>query len=397
MRRPVTPFHISVFLLLLAATLLLSGYTPPPLFRHEVNLQDASTCKNCHLDITEQWERSAHSKAERSNNQLFGRMYWQSLRVTRGATMLSCGPCHEPSTFVNQDFNSIRQVSREGVNCVFCHMVSGPGPSTGNPPLELDLTKYYGTVRTPTPTPSHQSGYSSYYTHSGYCGSCHEYKNQNGVVISETYTEWKASRYAKQGTTCQSCHMPGGPGRISFEGPPRPRVANHSFEPEVLYRARPNAAVTVTVRGTKSRGDSLRVSVVVANTGWGHSLPTGNDQNLALVRLRVLSGSGAIVWENDPFLDWNNSIFGVILADELGNWPAETWTATTLVSNRRIKAGASGTARYQIPLGSHAGPYRVEAQLLFRRARPQTIEAYGLSDETYGTERVLAEGSVRVP
>src|SRR5688572_15319253 len=130
------------------------GYTPPPLYRQEVNLQDASTCKNCHLDITEQWERSAHSKAERSNNQLFGRMYWQSLRVTRGATMVSCGPCHEPSTFVNQDFNSIRQVSREGVNCVFCHMVSGPGPSTGNPPLELDLTKFYGTVRNPTPTPS---------------------------------------------------------------------------------------------------------------------------------------------------------------------------------------------------------------------------------------------------
>jgi hypothetical protein len=153
----------------------------------------------------------------------------------------------------------------------------------------------------------------------------------------------------------------------------------------------------VAVRGAKGGKDSLQISVVVANTGWGHSLPTGNDQNLALIRLRVLSGSGAIVWENDPFADWNNSIFGVILADELGNWPAETWNATKVISNRRIKAGARATARYQVPLGSHAGPYRVEAQLLFRRARPQTLEAYGLPDETYGTERVLAEGSARVP
>lgn len=393
----ITPTHISVLLLLVALALVLSAYTPPPLFRHDLNLQEASTCKNCHLGITEQWELSAHSKSERSQNQLFGRMYFHSLRVTRGGTMLNCGPCHEPITFVNQDFNFIRDVSREGVTCAFCHMVSGPGPSTGNPPFEIDPTKYYGTIRTPVPTPSHQSGYSSYYTHSGYCGACHEYKNQNGVVISETYTEWKASRYAKDGTTCQKCHMPGGPGRNSIEGPTRPRVANHSFDSSVLYEARPNAAAKVTVQGAKIQGDSLRVSVVVANTGWGHSLPTGNDQNLALVRLRVLSGSDAIVWENDPFTDWNNSIFGVILADELGSWPAETWTATSVISNRRIKAGGSATARYRIPVGSHAGPYRVEAQLLFRRARPQTLEAYGLSEATYGTERVLAEGSVRIP
>jgi hypothetical protein len=386
-----------VLLLLVAAALVLSGYTPPPLYRSDVNLQQAETCKNCHLDISEQWERSAHSKSERSKNQLFGRMYFHSLRITRGATLVNCGPCHEPTTYVNQDFNSIREVSREGVTCVFCHMVSGPGPSTGNPPVELDLTQYYGTIRTPVPTPSHQSAYSVFYTQSGYCGACHEYKNQNGVVISETFSEWKATRYAKQGTTCQKCHMPGGPGRLSHEGPPRPRVANHTFDPAVLQRARPNAAATVTLRGVKSGKDSLRVSVVVANTGWGHSLPTGNDQNMALIRLRVLSASGAIVWENDPFSDWNTSIFGVILSDELGNWPAETWTATKVVSNRRIKAGASATARYRVPLGTHAGPYRVEAQLLFRRARPQTIEAYGLSEEEYGAERVLAEASLRVP
>jgi ssDNA-binding Zn-finger/Zn-ribbon topoisomerase 1 len=392
----ITPTHIAAFLLV-AATLVLSGYTPPPLFRQDVNLQPAETCKNCHLDISEQWGRSAHSKAERSANQLFGRMYWQSLRITRGATMINCGPCHEPATFVNQDFNSIREVSREGVTCVFCHMVSGPGPSTGNPPLELDLTRYYGTVRQPVPTPSHQSGHSAFYTSSDYCGACHSYKNQNGVVISETLAEWKASRYPKQGLTCQKCHMPGGPGRISLEGPSRPRVANHSFDHAVLSQARPNAAATVTLRGTRSGKDSLRVSVVIANTGWGHSLPTGNDQNLALIRLRVLSASGSIVWENDPFADWNTSIFGVILGDELGNWPAETWTATKVITNRRIKAGASATARYRIPVGSHEGPYRVEAQLLFRRARPQTIEAYGLDNDVYGAERVLAEASLRVP
>jgi hypothetical protein len=115
------------------------------------------------------------------------------------------------------------------------------------------------------------------------------------------------------------------------------------------------------------------------------------------VRLRVLTKSGEIVWENDPFTDWSNSVFGVILADELGSWPAETWAARSVLANRRIKAGASATARYAVPLGDKTGPYKVEAHLLFRRTRPSTQEAYNLPDDVYGTERPLAEASIQVP
>ena len=363
-----------------------------------MNLQSAQTCKQCHLAITEQWEKSPHSKAERSSNLLFGRMYFQSLKTTRGGTMLNCGPCHETTTFVNQDFNFIRDVSLEGVACVYCHMVDAPGPSTGNPPYELDPAHYYGSIRNPVPTNSHQSAYSTYLRTSEFCGGCHAYKNQNGVTISETYAEWKKSKYAKQGVTCQSCHMPGEAGRVSYLGPARPKVPDHSFGHDVAEKAKPGSAATVALRGVKNTaGDSLIVSAVVTNTGWGHSLPTGNDQNLAIVRIRVLTQDGAIVWENDPFTEWNNSVFGVLLEDELGNWPVETWMATKVLENRRIKAGASATARYRVPVGDHKGPYRIEAQLLFRRGRPATLEAYDLSEEIYGAERVLAEASLRVP
>ena len=67
-----------VFLLALSAIALsaavASAYTPPPVFRTSTNLQSGATCKTCHIDITEQWERSAHSKADRYKNLLFGRM-----------------------------------------------------------------------------------------------------------------------------------------------------------------------------------------------------------------------------------------------------------------------------------------------------------------------------------
>jgi hypothetical protein len=131
--------------------------------------------------------------------------------------------------------------------------------------------------------------------------------------------------------------------------------------------------------------------------GWGHSLPTGNDQKIVLIRIRVLTQSGGIVWENDPFTEWNTSIFGVILADELGLWPADTWTAHAVLSDRRIKAGQSAIVRYDAPLGDQKGPYKVEAQLLYRGARPNTIETYNLAEDVYGVERELAAASLPVP
>jgi hypothetical protein len=395
--RPTGGIVLSLAVILVVAPAA-PAYTPPPLFRGNPNIQPHEVCKDCHLDITEQWKRSAHSKADRSKNLLFGRMYFQSLKVTRGGTMLACGPCHETVAFVNQDFNVLRSVTTEGVTCSYCHAVAGPGVPQGVPPYTLDVSNYYGTIRNPTYNNTHGSAYTQYLATSDYCGACHDYKNQNGVPISTTYAEWKKSKYAKQGVTCQSCHMPGGPGRNSYLGPARPRVANHAFDREMLLTARPGSSPGLTLRAQRVRtGDSLRVFATVANKGWGHSLPTGNDQKMALVRLRVLSGSGAVVWENDPFGEWNVSIFGVILADELGTWPAETWTAASVLSDRRIKAGGSAVCRYDVPIGDNKGPFTIEAQLTHRRARPTTLTAYDLDEEIYGAERVLAETTLKVP
>lgn len=374
-----------------------AAYTPPPLMRTDLNPQSATTCKSCHLDITEQWERSAHSKADRDKNTLFGGMYFNSLKQTRGATMVACGPCHETVSFVNQDFDGLREVSKEGVACVYCHAITGPGDPKGVPAYTLDLSAYHGTIRVPVTTESHKSAYSAYYTTSEYCGTCHAYSNQHGVKIADTYGEWKRSAYAKQKVTCQSCHMPGGPGRNSHLGPVRPRVADHSFDHEALAKSRPNAVKLALTGARASRGDSVRVFATLTNAGWGHSLPTGNDQRLVLIRVRALDSDGKILWDNDPFSEWNVSIFGVILADELGNWPADTWNAVKMLNDRRIKAGGSARVRYDIPTAGAKWPLRVEAQALYRQAKPHTIAAYGLSEETYGAERMLAEASLKVP
>ncbi len=381
---------------LLAVAPAASGYTPPPLLHNELNPQSAATCRDCHVDITSQWNASAHASADRKGNLLFGQMYFASLRETRGATLVKCGPCHETVSFVTNDFEKLRDVSTEGVACVYCHTISGPGPSTGIPPFTLDLSAYHGTIRLPVRVKAHGSAYSDFITKSDYCGGCHQYSNQNGVPISDTFGEWKRSKYAKQGITCQKCHMPGEPGRNSSMGPVRPRVANHSFAGPSANRQLQGAA-TLTLRLGTRAADTLRVYAVVANVGAGHSIPTGNDQHMLLIRMRVTDVEGHIVWENDPFQDWESSIFGLLLADELGGYPAETWTAARVLSDRRVAAGGSAQSRFDIPVGDAKGPFHVEAQLLHRRARPETIQAYGLPDESYGIERPMAEAALQIP
>jgi hypothetical protein len=383
---------------LAAATLAVCAYTPPPLFRRDLNPQPSDACRSCHIDITGQWFSSAHARADRSRNLLFGRMYFYSLKETRGATFTKCGPCHETVSFVLNDFEvpHARDVSGEGVTCTFCHSIAGAGPATAVPPVSLDLAKFYGTVRTPVFTNAHKSGYLAYIKSSDFCGSCHKYANQYGIPITDTIGEWKATKYAKQGVTCQSCHMPGEPGRNSAQGPPRPRVADHSFA-----RGQDNPklakAVDLQLHAERLAGDSLRVFALVTNVGAGHSLPTGNDQHMLLVRLRVLTADGKIVWENDPFSEWNVSVFSLVLADEIGRWPAETWNARKVIADRRIKAGRSARIFYDVPLGGAAGPYRIEAQVLFRSGRPATLAAYGLDESLWGAERVMTESTLRVP
>jgi len=381
---------------LVAAAWAVSGYTPPPVPLTDLNLQSATNCRPCHLDITEQWSSSSHSKADRGKNELFGRMYSNSLRETRGATLTKCGPCHETALYVMNDFDKMRPVSEEGVACVYCHAISGIGPADGVPPLTLELGGYLGTIRQPVFTTDHKSVYGDFLTKSNFCGGCHEYSNQHGILISDTFGEWKRSKYAKLGVTCQDCHMPGESGRNSPDGPVRPRVANHSFAIDASNPKLKNPA-TLALRLGKRGADSLRFYAVVANVGAGHSIPTGNDQHLLLIRVRVKDAEGKIIWENDPFQEWDASVFGLMLANVLGSWPAETWTAEKVIADRRIKAGGSAQVRYDIPLIDAKGALTVEAQLLHRRARPETVQIYGLDEETYGAERSMAEATLRVP
>src|SRR5213078_3861592 len=95
-------------------------------------------------------------------------------------------------------------------------------------------------------------------------------------------------------------------------------------------------SATLVLKLGKRGPETLHVVAVVTNVGAGHAMPTGNDQHLLLIRMRATDQEGHVLWENDPFRDWTTSIFGLILDNDLGAFPVETWAAAKVVSDRRI-------------------------------------------------------------
>ncbi len=67
-----------------------------------------------------------------------------------------------------------------------------------------------------------------------------------------------------------------------------------------------------------------------------------------------------------------------------------------MVADRRIQAGQSVQSAFEIPVGDAKGTVKIEAQLLYRKVRPETIQAYNLPDDVYGAERRVAQAILSV-
>src|SRR5207249_4863664 len=68
------------------------------------------------------------------------------------------------------------------------------------PTAPSETLPHNGVTRTPA------------FLRSEFCQSCHQFTPEgfalNGKLLENTYAEWKASRFAREGVQCQDCHMP---------------------------------------------------------------------------------------------------------------------------------------------------------------------------------------------
>ncbi len=177
--------------------------------------------------------------------------------LTHWAFVRGCLSCHAPA---RRQWRQVRAalkgqplaaLARQGVTCADCHV---RGYRRFGPPLEPYLAA--GDIVHGGFTP--RTGF----TRSRFCISCHQFHRNGarlqGSLLENVYGEWRASRYAREGMTCQACHMPDG--RHNFYGIHNPRFVRRALT--IRFRARP-----------ADPGHDLVARLSIANSGVGHDFP----------------------------------------------------------------------------------------------------------------------------
>jgi hypothetical protein len=165
--------------------------------------------------------------------------------------------------------------------------------------------------------PVHGTLFSPVHTSSTACAPCHEYRNALGFPVLTTYSEWKNSRYAKEGWQCQSCHMSKVAGDVVD-----PKVKRSSMEKVNLHQMPGSHSLdqlnkTIKTRLTTAReGDQLKVSVEVANAAAGHYVPTGSPLRQLVLEVRADAYDGKHFQETRTYRRAVADAHGTILQRE---------------------------------------------------------------------------------
>lgn len=234
---------------------------PAPLPPAKPGVLDSSdNCKRCHETIWNEWAASYHGQAW--VDPLFK-------ELSKDWTEESCHSCHAPRPVHETGFATAeaRRTDREaGVDCLTCHKkhdrVVGPVPDPeGAPGYPPDCG--------PTYDATHANEGSQEAT-LAFCGVCH---NLHG-----TDKEFLGSRFAREGMTCLTCHMPEVIRPIVPGGRPR-RSRMHTWpgaHSEEMLRIAMEA---------QARVEGGRLVARAVNKGAGHRVPT--DARHRAIDLRV--------------------------------------------------------------------------------------------------------------
>lgn len=253
----------------------------------------AESCGKCHTDIYNEWKTSIHSQAHVDP---FYQAYWkkdkniwicanchtplqnqQPLIIAE----LKGGKVHKPVTQPNPQYDP--KLQKEGINCAGCHVRDGViyGP--------------YKDADAPHPT-----GYDPKYRSTEICYWCHQvpsgpFQFYNGGPCA-TFFEFEDGPYAKQGYTCQTCHMPAARRPAANGGPVRD-TRQHLWRgghfPEMIKQA-----LQVRLKGPKAGwqpGDDVTFTTTLTNGGAGHKIPTGDPDRHFTVTFEELDENGKVV------------------------------------------------------------------------------------------------------
>ena len=246
----------------------------------------AELCGSCHRAILEAWKSSAHAKSMESSS--FQEGLQQAEAELQGQAQATCLACHAPLAILSRDTDLRLKASWEGVTCNYCHSVRDVSMANGNPRAAVELSAVKRGPLRDARAPTHGTMFSAVHTSSLVCAPCHEHKNSLGFAVLTTYSEWSASRYAKEEKTCQSCHMYKVGGDVVD-----PKILKSS-EAKVNLHQMPgshsleqlNKTVRANLSATREK-DRLKVTIEVTNREAGHYVPTGSPLRQLVLELTI--------------------------------------------------------------------------------------------------------------
>ena len=206
---------------------------------------DSRVCGECHRDIYEQWNSSAHHFAS-FNNQFYRKSieYMQSVIGTKPSRW--CAGCHDHAVFFTGKFDTpiVEQMetpeAQAGLGCVSCHSIVRVDSSMGNGGLTLQYPPLHrlATSKNPVihaldrfltfvdPEPHRRTFMKPFMRQDSaeFCSACHKVHLDTGVNHYRwirgfnDYDAWQASGVSGQGArsfyyppapaNCVDCHMP---------------------------------------------------------------------------------------------------------------------------------------------------------------------------------------------
>jgi len=198
--------------------------------------EDRGTCLECHAPLGEQWAELPDAAAWKANAAFDGKLMHEGV---------VCAACH-----------------------VRAHVRNGPPLVEGK--ASISQIFHGQPVRT------------DYFEASEFCKACHQheagFQAPNGKPVENTYREWADSPAAKEGKSCQSCHMPGR--RHLWKGIHDPEMTRSGVTVETSFQPK-----------LPRQGRTVEARLSIKNTGVGHAFPTYTTPAVYL-RAAFLDGAG---------------------------------------------------------------------------------------------------------
>jgi cytochrome c554/c'-like protein len=395
--------------LLSTAPLVTHSQEPP--VKGAIDYAPSVMCAGCHDEIVEQHLESEHEKS--FTNPLFQAQYFLEVlpRAGKDPVLIQearlCIACHAPIAYKKTKGHVVRaeQVdpTMSGVTCDLCHTISGYAgniPQNGDFISEPSETKL-GPFRRET---SWHHVYAELQTKSEVCAVCHNAVNHHGLEIKSTFTEWKNSRYAREGIQCQDCHMTvygfqtgGKPTYDSGQAahmtpgsaPVRAKLYTHRF-PGAHSRTQVMGAITLAIEPGSSSvpaGDEVAVRVHIDNERTGHKMASGSADLRQLwlsleanIGGRTISVPARPAWGVEPHdvvgsgrfdqgllgqdIPRGSRIYRAIFVDGTGKPTLSSYDAVRVVFDNRLNAGEIREETYRLTIPQEArGILRLRASL----------------------------------